>query len=239
MMNQVEFDRCYILHTYPFQDHSVIADFISHDNGRQRAVVKNLRNSKKNSTRAILQPLTLLQLSWRGKSDLKTVTSVEAAGKRYSLKGTRLFSAFYLNEILMRTLPVGEVVIEIFEAYEQALHLLEGEGSLEFILRRFEFKLLFCLGYGIDFEQDISAQPIAIESFYRLDIGRGFIPVAAEQQQTFSGQHILAISAGDFGVNNPAIASTTKQLTRLLLSPHLGSEPLKSRALFTAQSGPG
>jgi DNA repair protein RecO (recombination protein O) len=237
MKSLVEFDRCYILHTYPFQDHSVIADFISHDNGRQRAVVKNLRNSKKNTTRAILQPLTLLQLSWRGKSDLKTVTTVEAAGKRFSLKGTRLFSAFYLNELIMRTLSIGDVAADVFEFYEQALYLLEGEASLEFILRRFEFKLLFWLGYGISFERDAGDQLIDPTAVYRLDARQGFTRAlpSSSADNGFIGEHIVAIAAGDFGVNDRAIALSAKQMTRLLLAPHLGAEPLKSKALFTPQ----
>ncbi|ROS04713.1 DNA replication and repair protein RecO [Sinobacterium caligoides] len=231
-MKTVDFDRCYLLHTYPFQDNSVIADFLSYEHGRQRAVIKNIRNTKKNPLRAIVQPLTLLQISWRGKTELKTVTSIESSGKRFMLRQQRLYSAIYLHEIIMRLVALGEESVALFEAYEHALYQLEGEGSLEFILRRFEFFLLQHLGYGIDWHHDVTAVALSEHSYYRLEYQRGYVPVPVATKDSYSGDHLLSIAYGDYGIQDRQLAAVAKRITRQLLGPYLGSEPLKSRSLF-------
>lgn len=230
MMVDVEFDRCYLLHTYPFQDNSVIADFLSYHHGRQRAVINNIRNTKKSPLRALVQPLTLLQMCWRGKTELKTVTSIEASGKRFMLHQQRLYSAFYLNELIVRLIQLGDESAELFEAYEQALFQLEGDASLGFILRRFEFFLLQHLGYGIDWHRDLSGNSLSAKLFYRLDGINGYYP--SVNGEGYLGRHLLSIAAGDFGINDAQLAHQAKHLCRSLLMPHLGAEPLKSRALF-------
>ena len=236
----VESQPAYVLHSRPFRDSSLIVDFLTADFGRVSALVKGVRATSKSARqrRGLLQPFVPLLATWLGRSDLKTLTTLEAFGSPTSLTGNRLFSGLYANELLTRLLPQLELKTGIYTLYQWLLKQLEGEAALDIALRRFELSLLDELGYGLDFSQTAdSEQAIDNQRFYQFDPRRGFLcvpehfvnPEAADQ---FRGDDINAFAAGQFSDANRTAA---KRLCRQALAVHLGDKPLKSRELFASK----
>lgn len=235
---RVDSQPAYVLHTRNFRDTSLLVEVITADYGRISLVAKGARGSGKAAKhkRALIQPFNPLIISFSGKSELKTLTALEPYTTALSLEGKKLFSAFYVNELLTRLLQPGDEQPEIYTLYEwvlQSMSQLQNDADdIEITLRRFELKLLEYLGYGFDFSADIeTGAEILPDTIYRYEVNRGFTVLTDQElgQVCFSGKEILAIGSGEFDQNNKKAA---KRLCRLALKPHLGDKPLKSRELF-------
>ena len=62
------------------------------------------------------------------------------------MKGEKLFSALYMNEIIVRLFQSHEADPEFFVNYEEALANLAANEVAEPVLRHFELSLLDTLG---------------------------------------------------------------------------------------------
>ena len=228
MATRVEAEPAYVLHLRPYRDSSAIVDVFTRHHGRVGLVAKGLKNAAKSrqSWRADLQPANLLQLSWTGRGELKTLTDVQL-NSRFPLQGDALYCVFYVNELLQRLLHPFDPQIEVFSLYGQCLLGLSADAHPEPALRRFEFALLEQLGYGVDFA-GLGGSGLQRVGF---DPEQGFI--AAEQlppgQPVFAVESVLAVARGDSDAQS---LKTAKQLVRLAMSPLLGDRPLNSRKLF-------
>jgi DNA repair protein RecO (recombination protein O) len=230
---QIQLQPAFVLHSRPYRDTSLLVDIFTRDHGRLTAVARGQRQSRQKSRRP-LQAFTPLLLSWQGRSDLKTLTAAEFDGTAVFLSGNYLFSGLYANELLMRLLPLGDAQEEIFEAYRALLSQLARGEQLEALLRRFEFRLLDELGYGIDFSGEANTGESLLEDkLYGWLTDLGFIELEKNGAQAaggFWGRDLLAIARRDFSA--PETRRTAKRLARTALAPHLGDKPLKSRELF-------
>lgn len=232
----IELQPAYILHTRPYRDTSMLVDVLTPQFGRMGLVARGVR-SRKTPKRNLLNPFTRLLISFQGKSDLKLLTQFEADGTPMNLSGNYLFSAFYVNELLVRLLPEMDAHEDIFLLYEHSLQRLAAQQPLEPVLRQFELHLLESLGYGIHLELDAkSGESVSAQRNYCLDPVQGFYQAddSVPFNFLFSGEHICALAAGDF--LSPDVRQTAKRITRTLLRPLLGNKPLKSRELFVAGS---
>lgn len=227
----------FILHSRPYRDSSLLLECITAEAGRISAVVKGVRGTSKSARlkRGQLQPFNPLLIDWTGKTDLKTIVHVEAAGPALNLQGERLYSALYINELLIRLLqPYDENPIW-FVLYQQALHALQQTQWIDIELRQFELQLLEVMGYGLDLRY-IHNEDVPIESgkIYAFDSERGLFSQDESPQLPescyFAGDDLLAISQGDFSASARRAA---KRLCRMALAPHIGDKPLKSRELFS------
>lgn len=228
----VELQPAYVLHTRPYRDTSMLVDFFTPAYGRVTAVARGVR-SKKAPKRNLLNPFTHLLISFQGKTDLKLLTHFEADGSQFSLVAKYLFSGFYLNELLVRLLPELDAHQGIYDLYEHSLGKLNSQQDLEPILRHFEFELLNELGYGIHFDLDAkTGLNLSRDHYYCLDSSLGFYLAEPEHSNAnqYSGEHLLAISSGDF--SHPDVKKAAKHISRILLKPLLGNKPLTSRELF-------
>jgi len=234
----------YLLHRRPFRDGSDLLDVFCADQGRLGLVARGLNRRRRGGTlAALLQPFRPLLLSFSGRGELLTLTAAESAGELAPLVGRALFSAFYLNELLLRLLQRFETHPGLFHAYAEALgELAESSGAvpaLEPALRRFEFRLLEELGYAVDLTREAySDAPVCADACYALvpDTGlRAVAPESAAADSYFRGEELLAVARGDFSA---ASAQTAKRLVRVLLHPHLGDAPLRSRAMFASAPAP-
>lgn len=220
--------HAYFLHTRPYRETSQLVELFTAEQGRLSAVLRGARRGK-SSAPQLFQPL-LVELA--GGGELKTLRLAEAAGPALMLAGTALFSAFYLNEILVRLLPREEALPALFVAYAEVLGHLQDGADPAARLRRFECQLLDVLGYGIDFSHDSdSGEPVDPAFGYDFHPERGFMRSHA-LQPLVSGTVLLQLAAGDWAA--PAAAAAAKRINRLALARLLGGRPLKSRELFLA-----
>lgn len=233
---QHDLNAAFLLHSRPYRDSSLIVDFLTRDCGRISAVAKGVRRAKSRS-RGLLQPFVPLLISWSGKHELKTLRSVEAGGEPFSMKGNYLFSALYMNEILMRLLHGHEVENGLYRHYRESLTDLQGGGDIEAALRKFEIILLNDLGYALDFQHEgENGAPIDPAANYVYMPETGFCPVdphlglTLDHPDYYSGEDLQRMAGFDFRETRTKKAA--KRLMRQVLGSYLGDKPLKSRQLF-------
>lgn len=234
MRNRVDYHPCFVLHHRPYSETSLILDVFSLLHGRLSIMAKGAKSGKR-SPAPLLQPLRRLNLSWSIRSEMGTLTGVEADAPPYRLEGGRLLSAFYLNELLLRLLHGHESHAELFRAYEDSLEYLAGGAEEERVLRLFEKHLLQSLGYGLvlDHEAD-SGNPVAPERsyYYHFDHGPETSKLDSRSAVRVSGRTLLALYNEDCW--DREVAAEAKRLLRGSIDSHLGSRPLESRELYKA-----
>lgn len=231
---RVDSEPAFVLHTRPYRETSQLVDLFSRHHGRFRVVARSPRHTK-NSTRN-LSPFTPLLVGWSGKSDLKTLVSAEQSGASLMLAGERLYSGFYLNELLLRLLAEHDPHEWIFDCYLEIMTKLVDGDPVEPALRQFEIYLLSDLGYGLVLDADAeSGKPVVPDQWYWFDptvglVARHFVSGGRRAPNWFQGTELLAIHHGND--STPSVGQSKKRLMRLALEPHLGGKPLRSRELF-------
>ena len=203
--------------------------------GRLSLVARGARRKARggSSGSALLQPFIPLLLSFSGRAELKSLTAKEAAGKLHELRGERLFSAMYVNELLVRLLHRHDPHPQLFAAYTEALQALAREDVVDTTLRHFEFKLLDELGYSFDLALDAdSGERVQAHLWYHYipDLGLvAKVDAADPSRPAYGGADLIAMAGGQFG---GSVRVTAKRLLRQALAGHLGDAPLRSRELF-------
>jgi len=228
-----ELQSCFVLHSRPWRETSLLLDVLSEQYGKIGLCARGVRG-KKSSQRSLLQPLTPLFLCWTGKGDLQTLTRTEPAGLAIKLSGATLYSSFYINELMVRLLHRHDPHPQLFYHYQQTLENLQTPDHLEQTLREFELQLLLSLGYGINFHVDGNGEPISANIYYYLAEEGMFMPMeprtGANKVNKFSGSDLLSIAEKNW--QNSTVLKVAKQITRFSLSALLGEKPLQSRKLF-------
>jgi len=246
-MNADTLEPAYLLHLRRYRNTSALTDIFTPNHGRLGAVVKGIfsKGTHAQQLRGQLQLATPLLIAFGGRSELKSVTHVEAVGHATIPHavvdpgtqgvGNALYCVMYLNELLVRLLPAQLSCPSLFATYQVALEQLARKDNPERVLRHFELQLLNTLGYGIDFgvESD-GEQPILAQHYYRYVPAMGFVSQsqASGQVDEFAGSDLLAVGAGEF--NSELALRAAKRLMRLAINHHLNGRPLNSRALFKA-----
>lgn len=185
-------NTAYVLHQRPYRETSVIVHLLCDDDQLVQAVCKGVRGSSKSSAllRISLQPFMPASVELAGKSDLKSLRKIEALSQPRQLQQKALFSAFYINELIVRISRSEGVASGIFLKYEEAIAALEdiskrvaaNEASKEQMnmyieagLRRFELSYMRLLGYGVDFAYCVdTANSVEANSYYSFDSFIGF-----------------------------------------------------------------
>lgn len=250
----------YVLHQQPYRETSSIVHLLCEDDHYLQAVCKGVRSQSRAATllRTTLQPFVKVGIDISGKSELKNLRKAEAFSSPLNLSGRTLFSAFYLNELIVRINRYEGIAPGVYDSYqkviiklasicrefgsgneEQALAGMQTEASL----RNFELNYLKLLGYGVDFEYCAdSGKKVEAGLFYQLDPQRGFVlnPAGAVQgnegttgsngMQDIPGEVLLAIAEERF--HDPQVLTYAKKICRELIRPLLGGKPLRSRELF-------
>jgi DNA repair protein RecO (recombination protein O) len=242
----IDLQPAYVLHTRDYRDTSLLIDFLTLDYGVVRAVARGVRGARRNQKRALLQPLQPLLVSLRGQGELLNLTHAESAAAVLAVKGERLFSVMYLNEILCRLLPAQESHPQLYRLYQSALLALLHGCELEAALRRFEFSLLTELGYAPDMNAEAgNGNDLDATAWYQFDPLQGFLPMFGQPSRLdasqFKGSDILALATAliapfdaDF---DQTLRPYAKRLMRQALRPLLGPRPLNSRRLFLSMNG--
>ena len=231
--SRVELVPGFVLHQRPYRETSALLEIFTPTHGRVGLVARGAR-SPKSRRRGELQAFRALRLSWSERGELGTLTGVEADGPGFSLTGVALYSAFYLNELLVRLLVRHDPHPSLFDRYEQALHALSNQpAGIELTLRLFEKQLLQETGYGLLLDTDCeTGEPVHADRLYDYHLEAGPVEVAsgASEGFLFPGSSLLAL-AQEEGVN-VAVLRDAKRLMRAALNLYLGGKPLKSRELF-------
>lgn len=231
---RIDHQPAFVLHRRAYRESSFLLELLTRDCGRVAAVARGVRGSRRGAA-AACQPLQPLLVAWSGRTELKTLGTAEAAAGAFVLGGERLYSALYVNELLLRLLPPQDPHPALFESYVALLAELAGAEELEPPLRRFELRLLRELGYGIALDHD-SATGGVLEpaAQYVFDPAGGFRRAdPAAPAPAFPGHVLAAIAREDF--SDPVTRRHAKRLLRAALAELLGPRPLLSRSYFAAR----
>ena len=219
----------YVLHSRAYRDTSALGDLLTLDHGLQRVVWRGARGQRRKLAPQLFVPMLV---GMTGRSELKTLTQAEIAGRFSLLQGDTLYSGLYLNELLVRLLTSADPQPLLFAAYQQALEQLAEGAPLEPVLRRFEWQLLDSLGYGFSLENDANGHPLIAQQRYIWHATDGLQPITDPLQADagLPGTALLAMAADDWSAAITLRAA--KQLMRQALAAQLGDRPLVSRTLF-------
>jgi len=227
----------WVLHSRPYSNTSLLVDFFTLNFGRITCVARGVRK-KGSRLAAIVQPFIPLVISISGRGAVKTLGKCEAVDSYQALQGERLYSAYYVNELIIKALPVSEAHDHLFAVYAEILEeLTAGKAETEFLLRKFELHLLSELGYGLQLDYDVkSGEPIQDNKKYRYEHAGGAIEVTGSEHLQYSipvisGACLLALK--DFRLTEKQHLAEAKKLMRYLINHLLGGYHFKSREFFT------
>ncbi len=244
---ECEASEAYILHTYPYQENSLILDAFTLNQGRVRFLAKDAKNKKK-SCFINLQAFQEITVNYLLKKNLSILTSTEAQqyyshnSQTNSLSQNKpLYCAYYLNELLLRLLPEHESYPQLYQCYKVTLGQLFSSSPLDDnCLRVFELNLLVNLGYQIDFLHDgetgadicSNREYIFLPDYGMVDALSSLRNKAPAQLSLYaiSGVVLSDLVAEDF--SNNETNKQIKMLLRGILQHYLDYKPLKSREVY-------
>ena len=225
----------YVLHTYPFKETSLVVELFSQQFGRIAAVAKGARRPH-SAMRGMLQSFQMLDGTWSGKNELKTLHSLDWSEGLTLIKGEALMCGFYMNELLLRLLPREDAHENLFAYYQATLKTLAESQNLAITLRRFELKLLQEMGYAVPLLQDENDGEIIADKSYRYQAEYGACNLNATKNGVqLSGKTMLDMARDDY--SDSQTQSQSKQLMRYLLAHYLGDKPLHTRQLLIDLQG--
>lgn len=220
----------FVLHSRPYRENQLLVDLLTEHDGKI-AALSYVGHSSKSSRKALLQPFMPINVTLKGQHSLKNLIRVEPIGKSFLLKKNALFSAFYINELLVKLLGENIACDELFQQYKTSLKSLTEERNIEICLREFELMLLDELGVSFDFSLVFEH---SAEGFYYLP-DEGFIPAyTGLKQPCYDRRHLQAIAQHD--LHAPEVLNTFKSLMRQVINHLLNGVPLNSRKLFSKKT---
>lgn len=228
MSERIDLEAAFVLHSRPWRETSLIIDVFSRGHGRIGLVARGARRQA-SALKTRLVPFQPLLLSWFGKGELKTLHGAEWQGGALSLRGDGLMVGFYLNELLLRLLPVGDSHVALYEAYVATLAALNAGAEVEPALRRFELDLLSEMGYAQPLGHTAEGEVLAPTQRYGFEPGVGVVE-ARVNEASFAGQTLLDLAAGD--LTDPVTRAEGKILLRALIAHYLDDKPLATRQLL-------
>ena len=216
----------FLLHQRPYGNTSVMAEMFTLDNGRISVIARGAKNPKSKFF-GVLSPFSKLRITYRGRSELKTLTNVDKEDIFSNSFSKLSYTLLYINELLIKILPQGAPQKELFNLYDKFLLEIKTSNEIDIILRRFEIDLLEMLGYGINFINEVdSGHSIDADKLY------DFVPELGFKESPngiFNGKEIISISKLDFeNINKKKI----KSLTTMAIGYSLDGGDLKSRQIF-------
>ena len=225
-MSQGNSDQCFLLHQRSYGETSIIVDVFTKNSGKMSLIAKGAKKPKSKFF-GYLAPFHKLNVTFSGRSELKTLTSIDRNLSDNSFSMTKIsYSLLYINELLIKLLPKDAKQEELFLLYENFLKDVDT-NNLEVTLRNFELDLLEMLGYGFDYDVDIDFnEPIDPESGYTFVSERGF---RKSKNADISGKDITNIKNRKL---DKVPLKYLKEITTKAISTCLDGKDLSSRKIF-------
>ena len=226
-MSQNNNDNCFLLHQRSYGETSIIADVFTQKSGKISFIAKGAKKPKSKFF-GYLVPFQKLKITYSGRSELKTLTSIDRDLASNSNTFSKVsYSLLYINELLMKLLPKDAKHEELFVLYDEFLKKINKNNNLEISLRHFELDLLDMLGYGFDYDSEIdSNEPIEAELSYVFVSQRGF---RKSNSSSFKGKDILSIKKRKL---EDVPLKYVKEITTKAIGICLEGKDLTSRKIF-------
>ena len=225
MQTRVTDQPAYILHRRDWQNSSLILDLFTLDHGCLSVLA---RGGKASKSSALFQPFYHLLISWSGRSELKTLVSID--GSSTPIDEKQYLPLLYVNELLTAFLPRQEPNPELFVLYRELITNAVRDFSEE-QLREFEREMMKILGYFPDTSQDAeSGESIMGDQFYQFIASSGFIPCEVKDQNAIGGHTIIDWNRNQY--ENQQVLQLAKTIMRCIIDFNLHGKKLKSRDIY-------
>ncbi|NLQ18238.1 DNA repair protein RecO [Marinomonas sp. M1K-6] len=224
----------YVIHTRPFQDSKILLDMFTLEQG----LVRGVWRLPKKEARVIPGPFLCYEVVFAGRSELKTVKSLESIKSASALEGLSLYAAFYVHELLEKLLPTNLPLPDVFALYQWLIESLHSGAPIAPLLRRFEVGLFSELGVGINMVSTGRGEAITPHQLYQFHYKFGLRPYYGEIPKLtpmlfVEGQVALNYHAGQW--LDKQVLSLAKELHRNWLDALLNGKPIVSRRLLPKQ----
>lgn len=185
-------DSAYILNRHPFRDNRFIVDLLTQDAGRMTCMARVAKKRGK-IMKGTLEPFRRLAVDWAGKGQMPTLIMAEEQ-RRYRIQSQDLCKGLYLNELILKLVPLFAPAQDVFVAYQAALSSLTALVD-EMTLMHCEVSLLETLGYSMEHTVDHQhGNPIEADQYYRYSLQTGLRPDQQYQEgKDNSGQEGVLI----------------------------------------------
>lgn len=229
---RIALEPCYVLHSRPYRETSLILEVLSREHGRNGLVARGARGSR-SRWKNMLQPFRPLLLSWSQRGEMGTLSAADQVASPPALAGEPLFCGIYANELCLRFLQRQDPHPRLFDHYRQLLSELSAGPSSQPGLRVFEKQLLEAAGFGMLLDREHgNGRAVEPGRWYAYVPEAGpvqRIPGDADSGTLVSGEALLALQSGEIGATHQ---KQLKLLMRKLIRHYLGERPLKSLSLF-------
>ena len=226
-MSQSNSDECFLLHQRSYGETSIIVEAFTKNHGKMSLIAKGAKKPKSKFF-GYLAPFHKLSITYSGRSELKTLTSIDRdlSSQENTMTKTS-YSLLYINELLIKLLPKDATQQDLFLLYEKFLADVRAKKDLELTLRHFELDLLDMLGYGFDYDIDIDRnEPIDLNLNYSFVSEKGF---RRSNNSDFSGKDISNIK----NRNLDAVPKKyLKEITKKAINYCMDGKDLASREIF-------
>ena len=226
-MSQINSDECFLLHQRSYGETSIISEVFTKKNGRMSIIAKGAKKPKSKFF-GYLVPFYKLAITYSGRSELKTLTSIDRNLMGYNnTLSKKSYSLLYINELLIKLLPKDAAQSDLFDLYDNFLKQVSSKKDLEITLRNFELDLLDMLGYGLDFEYEIGSNtPIKANEKYSYIPEKGFKNI---ESGNLSGEDIINVKKRNL---SNVSKNLLKDITTKAIGFCLDGKELTSRNIF-------
>lgn len=224
----------YVIHTRPFQDSKILLDVLTLEQGLLRGVWR----LPKKEARVIPGPFLCYEMEYIGRSDLKTVKSLESLTSALTLEGLPLYAAFYAHELLEKLLPLNLPLPDVFTLYKWLIESLHTGAAIAPLLRRFEVGLFSELGVAINMVSTGRGELVQADQLYQFHYKFGLRPYYGETPKQMPMLFVEGRVALDYHSGkwmDKQVLSLAKELHRNWLDSLLSGKPIESRRLLPKQ----
>ena len=178
--HRINHQHALLLTATPWRESSLLLELFSRDYGRVVLVARSARK-RQSELRGVLVPFVPLSASWYGQQELKILHRAEWLGGWPQPQGRALFSALYVNELVLRLTAREDPHPQLYDALAAVLRQIVIHPDSHTELRRFEWTLLHELGLAPDITADIDGRAIAADERYWLRPEHPPLPLAHAQ----------------------------------------------------------
>lgn len=234
-MINIDLEPAFVLHVRPYRETSLLVDLFTSSLGRISAIARGAKRPK-SPWSGLLQPFREVLVSAYAQSDLFTLKHVESLYLPYMSVSEKVYSALYLNELMMHLTGKSESLPDFYAVYKATIHAIVNKDSFIDDLRFFEWQLLTALGYAPDLHYEHTTnKPIREDVWYRYVHERGLECISEAQASalnciTIQGSSVFALLNHHYP--DTVTQKQVKRFMQQLLKLYLGEKPLMSRALW-------
>ena len=220
---RVREEPAFVLTTKPWKESSLIAECFTQRHGRMVLAVRGAKRPG-GRFRGLISPFCPLVVNYSGSGDVRNLTVARWLGSLMPAESSALFSAFYVNELLLRFTVREEPQSALFDSYTRTLTALCRGDAVQRPLREFEVDLLRAAGWGQRADSDEVLEDCVLregrlECLSRTTLRPGDVTVPAAVAR--------AILTRDF--SNEAVLPSARNVLRSVIGYYVGSKGLAVR----------